>query len=130
MIKAVNAASLALIRGDEVLLIQRARAPYRGLWTLPGGRLDPGETAEQAVVREVGEETGLRVGEAVPVLTRDIEADWRLAVFASTEFSGEVIPADEIATWCWVRPDDASGLPTTPGLAEVLDLAFAAIGAR
>jgi 8-oxo-dGTP diphosphatase len=130
MIKAVNATSLALIRGDEVLLIQRALAPYRGLWTLPGGRLDPGETAEQAVVREVMEEVGLAVAAVTPVRVEEIDADWRLAVFASTEFSGEVIPADEVAAWRWVRPDDAAGLPTTPGLGEVLERAFAAIRVR
>ena len=43
-----NAASVALIDRDRVLLIQRARKPYFGMWSLPGGRLEPGETAEQA----------------------------------------------------------------------------------
>src|SRR4029453_7454392 len=45
----------------RLLLIQRGHEPSRGLWSLPGGRVEPGETAEQAIEREVLEETGLRV---------------------------------------------------------------------
>jgi len=46
---------------DQILLIKRATVPFKGYWALPGGRLDPGETVEQTVVREVKEETGLDV---------------------------------------------------------------------
>lgn len=60
MIALPNAASVALIDRDKVLLIQRARAPYSGLWSLPGGRLEAGEDAETCAVREVAEEVGLR----------------------------------------------------------------------
>lgn len=48
-------------RGDRLLLIRRAREPGRGLWSLPGGRVEPGETEQEAVVREIAEETGLAV---------------------------------------------------------------------
>ncbi len=48
-------------RGDELLLVQRGRAPAVGEWSLPGGRVQFGETLSAAVVREVGEETGLQV---------------------------------------------------------------------
>ena len=44
---------------DSILLIKRATKPFTGYWALPGGRVDPGETVEHAVVREVKEETGL-----------------------------------------------------------------------
>jgi 8-oxo-dGTP diphosphatase len=46
---------------DKILLIKRATVPFKGYWALPGGRLDPGETVEQTVVREAKEETGLAV---------------------------------------------------------------------
>ena len=46
---------------DEILLIKRRTVPFSGYWALPGGRVDPGETVEQTVVREVKEETGLDV---------------------------------------------------------------------
>jgi 8-oxo-dGTP diphosphatase len=47
--------------GDKILLIKRNTVPFRGYWALPGGRMDPGETIQQTVVREVKEETGLDV---------------------------------------------------------------------
>jgi 8-oxo-dGTP diphosphatase len=45
----------------RLLLIRRGHAPSAGLWSVPGGRVEPGETEAEAVVREVSEETGLRV---------------------------------------------------------------------
>lgn len=48
-------------RGDEVLLIKRAKAPLLGQWSIPGGRIEPGETARAAAVREVMEETGCAI---------------------------------------------------------------------
>lgn len=52
----------AILRnGGRVLLVRRANPPSRGLWAVPGGRVEPGETLEAAVRREVLEETGLRV---------------------------------------------------------------------
>jgi len=53
-----------VIDGDRVLLVRRDREPLRGQWSVPGGAVELGETLEQAIVREVGEETGLTV---VPV---------------------------------------------------------------
>lgn len=52
--------SIALLQGDRVLLIRRAKAPFKGLWSLPGGRVEFGETLLEAIVREAEEETGLR----------------------------------------------------------------------
>ena len=46
---------------DRILLIKRNTVPFKGYWGLPGGRVDPGETVEQTVVRECKEETGLDV---------------------------------------------------------------------
>ena len=52
-------ASIAVFKGDTVLLVQRGRAPFRGLWSLPGGSIEPGESAREAALRELKEETGI-----------------------------------------------------------------------
>jgi 8-oxo-dGTP pyrophosphatase MutT (NUDIX family) len=89
MTRTPNAASVALIEKDRVLLIQRNRTPYFGMWSLPGGRLEPGETAETAAVREVREETGLTCFRLTPV-RRMLLAEGRFAlqVFATEGFEG------------------------------------------
>ncbi len=55
----VPAAGVVCLRGDDVLLIRRAKPPLAGRWTLPGGRIQVGETAEAAAMRELKEETGV-----------------------------------------------------------------------
>ncbi len=122
---APNAASVALVRDGRVLLIQRAFAPLEGLWTLPGGRLEPGETIEDCARREVREEVGLIVGVVAPVTIMGVAGRFRLAVFASADFSGEIVASDEISGWQWLAPPLPPGLPVTPGLADVLAAAFA-----
>lgn len=56
-----TATAIILFPGDDILLIRRKTVPFVGYWALPGGRMDPGETIEETVVREVKEETGLDV---------------------------------------------------------------------
>ena len=117
---------MCLLRHRQVLLIQRARPPWEGAWTLPGGRLEAGETAEACAIRELAEELGLAV-EGLRPLARLVlggERKFRLQVFATGTFEGEIVPSDEIAAWRWIRRGEERALPTTPHLGEVLELAF------
>ncbi|HTM78231.1 MAG TPA: NUDIX domain-containing protein [Devosia sp.] len=122
-----NAASVALIHNQQVLLIQRAYAPYQHLWTLPGGRIEPGETIEACAAREIREELGLIVHGLRPVLVQSLGKDklFRLAVFATQEFDGDIVPSDEIEARRWIAPDQIGSLRTTAGLGAVLERAFA-----
>jgi 8-oxo-dGTP diphosphatase len=122
-----NVASVALIHKQQVLLIKRAYAPYQHLWTLPGGRIEPGETIEQCAAREIKEELGLTVYGLHPVLVQTLGKDklFRLAVFATKGFEGEIVPSDEIADHRWVDVGQLAGLRTTSRLDDVLDRAFA-----
>src|SRR5690606_24956929 len=104
MSEKANAASLALIRGDEVLLIRRALPPYAKLWTFPGGRMEAGESAEECARREVREELGVTVAGLGHVETQVLAGTrWRLAVYASEEFTGEIEPSAEILEYRWTR---------------------------
>jgi 8-oxo-dGTP pyrophosphatase MutT (NUDIX family) len=117
-----NAASVALFDGDRVLLIQRARAPWLGKWSLPGGRLEPGEDAQTCARREILEEVGLVVSALEPVICMELDGPQKflLQVFASRSFAGAIVTNDEIADYRWLGPGLIDSLPTTPALAEVI----------
>jgi 8-oxo-dGTP diphosphatase len=125
-----NAASVALVRENKVLLIKRAFAPYQHLWTLPGGRREPGETIEQCAIREVAEELSLTIRNPRPVLVQALGKDgtYRLAVFATRDFSGTILPSHEIADHRWMDPAALPALRTTSRLDDVLAKAFAVLG--
>jgi 8-oxo-dGTP diphosphatase len=83
---------------NKILLIKRNTRPFVGYWALPGGRMDPGETIEQTVIREVKEETGLivtivsRIGEYVEKgIKDDVEYEYYPTCFVVKPVAGEVI---------------------------------------
>lgn len=121
-----NAASVAILREGQVLLIQRALDPWQGAWSLPGGRREPGESAEDCARRELAEELGLVLGRITPLTTLVAGRDGRflLQVYVSTDPVGTPRPNAEIAGWAWVTPPLADGRLTTPGLAGVLAMAI------
>lgn len=112
-------------RRGRLLLIQRAQEPGRGLWSLPGGRVEPGETDEQAVTREVWEETGLRVRPG-RLLGRVLRPAGNGAEFAIADYLCEVVGPEEprgasdAADARWVDAVNYAALPLVPGLTEVL----------
>ena len=124
-----NAASVALVRDGKVLLIKRAYAPYKGLWTLPGGRLEPGETIEQCAIREIVEEIGVTIRNPRPVMVQALGQDlsFRLAVFVTTDFTGKIVASDEVTDHKWVDPTALISFRTTSRLDDVLARAFAVL---
>jgi 8-oxo-dGTP diphosphatase len=126
MSQAPNAASVALIDRSRVLLIQRANPPYHGLWTLPGGRLEAGETPEAAAARELKEELGLAVFalRQVTRLSLGGTRGFRLQVFATEAFEGEIVPSPEIVAYRWVDAGRMAGMAVTPHLPDVIERAF------
>jgi 8-oxo-dGTP diphosphatase len=125
--------SAAIVRADQILLVRRARAPADGLFSLPGGVVEIGETLVQAVAREVREETNLTI-EPVGLagfreaITRDhddrVERHFVILPFAARWLAGEPRLNEELSEARWLRPAELAGLPTTPGLAEIVAAAF------
>jgi 8-oxo-dGTP diphosphatase len=120
----------AIIRDEaaRLLLIQRRNEPGAGRWSLPGGRIEAGETAEQAVVREVAEETGLVVscGRLVGTVERPGPPGsvYEIRDYAALVAGGTLAAGDDAADARWVTPAqaaamDAAGL-LTAGLMAAL----------
>jgi 8-oxo-dGTP diphosphatase len=127
------AVSAAIVRAGQVLVVRRARAPANGLFSLPGGVVEIGETLIEALVREVREETSMAI-EPVGLagyreaITRDrdgrVERHFVILPFAARWLAGEPVLNEELSEARWLRPDALAGLPTTPGLAEIVATAF------
>lgn len=115
---------VVLIDEGRILLIQRGNEPQKGLWAVPGGKVEQGETMRDAARRETAEETGLEVdvGEVVWV-GEVIEAGFHLVLidFAATVTGGELAPADDADDARWVPIEVAASYPLTPTMHELVD---------
>jgi ADP-ribose pyrophosphatase YjhB (NUDIX family) len=127
------AVSAAIIRDGHVLVVRRARPPAHGLFTLPGGVVEAGETLAEALAREVREETALAVEPVAlagyrEVITRDaedrVQRHFVILAFAARWLAGEPRLNDELAEARWLRPSGLTGLATTEGLADIVAAAF------
>jgi 8-oxo-dGTP diphosphatase len=122
-----------IIRRGSILLVERGREPLKGYWSLPGGLVEPGELLEQALVREVREETGLRVRaarmfEIFERIMRDdngrAEYHYVLADYLCKLEGGELRPGDDVSRAEWVRRADLSDYRLTEGTLTVIEKAF------
>lgn len=116
----------AVIRDDEgrLLLIQRGRPPAKGLWSLPGGRLEGDESDVEGLTREVAEETGLRVsvGRLAGVVERDGpgEVIYEIRDYVCTPVGGRLEAGDDADDVGWFTDDQVRTIKTAPGLVEAL----------
>lgn len=120
----VRAVGAIAVRNGSLLLVQRGRQPAIGRWSVPGGRVEAGETEADAVAREVAEETGLLVevgplvGEVVRAGVGDVVyriRDYVVDVVGGVEQAGD--DADDVA---WVPLDQLADRDLTDGLLDAL----------
>ncbi len=123
-----------VFRGDEVLLIERGREPLRGWWTLPGGLVEAGERLENAVRREVMEETGLRVTprsiaavfeRIMPDEDGRTEFHYVIVDYLCEYVSGSLRAASDVANAEWVPLDRLMTKKMAPGTPPVIEEALA-----
>jgi 8-oxo-dGTP diphosphatase len=123
------AVSGAIFRDGKVLLVRRARSPGKGFYSLPGGRVECGESLHTALHREVDEETGLRIEivglagwrEVLPAATGG--GHYLIMSFATRWLANEPVLNEEHNDFKWLVPEELSGLKLTGGLVEVIEAA-------
>jgi 8-oxo-dGTP diphosphatase len=128
MTKIVEVAAAILLRdgseGAEFLLAQRPPGKvYAGYWEFPGGKVEPGETLCQALVREIEEELGVGIDRAWPWLSCEFtypHARVRLKFFRVTSWHGEIVPLEHTGI-VWMKPGDSAPVaPLLPANAPIL----------
>jgi 8-oxo-dGTP diphosphatase len=131
------AVSAAIFRDGKVLLTRRARSPAKGFYSLPGGRVEFGESLHQALAREIDEETGLDIDivglagwrEVLPAAAG--AGHYLIMSFAAHWVAREPVLNDELDDYRWIAPQALAGLgdlKLTGGLEEVIQSAHRLIG--
>jgi 8-oxo-dGTP diphosphatase len=130
------AVSAAIFRDGKILLVRRARSPGKGFYSLPGGRVEFGESLQAALHREVDEETALKIEIVALAGWREVlpgtgggGGHYLIMSFAARWNAGEPVLNDEHDDFRWLAPDGLGDLRVTGGLQEVIQSARRLIGA-
>jgi 8-oxo-dGTP diphosphatase len=133
------AVSLAVFRAGRVLLARRARPPFQGVFSLPGGLVELGETLEDAALRELREEVGINAGivafnQHVELVDRDSSGKIRhhfvITSFVGEWIAGEAKTGPEASEAVWARPSSLAAFDRTPHLMAVVEAAEDLLSAR
>lgn len=115
----VPAVGAVVLHEGAVLLVRRGRAPARGVWAVPGGRIELGETLAEAAEREVREETGVSVRAGEPIWSFDsvirdeegrVSFHYVIVDLLADYVAGEPRAQDDALEARWARPEDFPGL--------------------
>lgn len=120
----IVAVGAIVVDHDRLLLVRRGRSPAAGLWSVPGGRVEAGETLAEAVTRELREETGLE-GVCGPLLgwAERIHDDEHFVILdfeVTLVGDDQVVAGDDAAEAQWVELHDVAAMALVDGLAELL----------
>jgi len=126
----VVAVGAIVVRDGRVLLVRRGQPPSEGLWAIPGGRVELGETLQEAAEREIREETGLTICARDPVYTFDlirrtesgrIRFHYVIVDLMADYLKGDLQPGDDAREARWVAPGELGGLPVNQTTLEILE---------
>jgi 8-oxo-dGTP diphosphatase len=123
------AVSAAIFRDGKILLVRRARSPAKGFYSLPGGRVEFGESLHAALHREIQEETGLEVEVIGLAAWREVlpgtsgGGHYVIMSFAARWKGGEPVLNEELDDFRWLAPDALGDLKLTDGLVDVIQSA-------
>ena len=129
------AVSAAIFRDGRVLLVRRARSPGKGFYSLPGGRVEFGESLHTALHREVDEETAIQIDIVGLAGWREVlpsagsGGHYMIMSFAARWKAREPVLNDEHDDFKWLKPDEMGELKMTGGVQEVVQAAWRIINA-
>jgi 8-oxo-dGTP diphosphatase len=123
-----------IFEDEKILLVERGKEPLKGYWSLPGGIVETGEKLEEAIRREVAEETGLDVDpyfmfeifeRIMPDAEGKPEYHYVLIDYLCRRLSGEPVAASDVSRVAWVSEGELAGYRLTEGTLGVIERAFA-----